>query len=406
MVWIHGGGFTKGVANEVYDSAHLAERGKVVAVAIQYRLGPPGFLHGASLFKGELCADNRAFLDQMLALRWVQENIEAFGGDPANVTLFGESAGAFAVYQLAASPQAKGLFRRCIAMGGMPETCAPADEYHRLARDVLEGAGVKAGDEDALVSLDREKIQALQRAVSGTLFRGRDPGRYGSLGRTKLAFMGAATQTGFLPAAPLASYPHGTPNDIDLLLGNCANDGGLFSFMLPLGRATSARLFSTHLKGFVPRGDMAALRKHYREQMPGVALGRQYDQINHDAFYRAPTLRAAQAHAAGTPGKTWHYQLECKSAVPGLDGIHAIDVALLFPGGPIRKLVHEDAETQRASELMVDAWTSFARTGIPRAAGLPEWSPFGTDRSTMVFGQPARLEKKLDAHLLGYWEPR
>jgi para-nitrobenzyl esterase len=137
--------------------------------------------------------------------------------------------------------------------------------------------------------------------------------------------------------------------------------------------------------------------------MPGAAKGRLYDQINHDAFYRAPTLRAAEAHAAGKPGKTWHYQLECKSAVPGLDGIHAIDVALLFPGGPVRKLVNENAETERVSGLMLEAWTSFARTGAPRATGLPEWTPFGADRSTMVFDQPARLEKNLDAHLLGYW---
>ncbi|MDP9139362.1 MAG: carboxylesterase family protein, partial [Pseudomonadota bacterium] len=242
MVWIHGGGFATGSANTLYDATRFARR-DAVCVVIQYRLGALGFLHGAGLFADGMCADNRAFLDQICALRWVQENIAQFGGDAARVTIFGQSAGAFAVYQLAASPQAQGLFRRAIALGGMAGTCAPADEYHALTRDILEEAGVGSGDAQALIALDRAAIQNLQAAVSRRIFSGRNPDQYGALSRERIGFLGAAVGTDFLPQSALETYARGTPNQVEMMLGTCADDGRLFSLMLPLGKAVSARLF-------------------------------------------------------------------------------------------------------------------------------------------------------------------
>ena len=402
MVWIHGGGFTGGGANETYDCAPFAAH-DVVTVAIQYRLGPPGFLHGAGLFDGDFCGDNRAFQDQMLALKWVQENIERFGGDPGCVTLFGESAGAFAIFQLAASPQAKGLFRRAICMGGNADTCAPAAEYHSLTREALAQIGVKPGDEDALASLDGAGLQRLQQSASKAVFGGGDAARHGSLSRRKFSYMGAATGTAFLPAAPMSTYSSGTPNHVDLLLGTCANDGSLFSLVLPF-RTLSAKMFSGRLAGYVPGNDMAALRAHYRARLPGLAPLDIHERANHDAFYRVPTLRAAEAHAAGHPGRTFHYQLDYPSAVAGLGAIHMIDVALLFRSTPIKRLLGSDAQTDALSALLLDTWISFAKTGKPQAQGLPEWLPFGhANRATMVFDRATRLVRNLDAELLAYW---
>ncbi len=402
MVWIHGGGFTGGAANAMYDCSPFAERG-VVAVAIQYRLGAAGFLHGSGLFEGEVCADNRAFLDQIEALRWVQQNIAAFGGDPANVTLFGESAGAFAIYQLAASPMAKGLFKRAIAMGGMAATCAPAEDYHRLSRDALADVGVKAGDAKALSALDRKQIERLQKAMSSRVFKAKPDDQYGQLSREKVGFLGAATGTAFLPQAPLSAYPQGTPNDIDLLLGTCANDGGLFSLILPLLPKLSAKLFAKNFVDFVPGRDLPAAWSFYRQQMQGASEREVLAQVNNDAFYRMPTIAAAEAHAASHPGRTWHYQLNYASPVPGLGAIHGIDVALLF--GTCNGLLADDAETAQLVEQLRRAMISFATSGTPTAPGLPDWQPFDrTVRPTMVFDRRSRLACDLDAPLRHFWQ--
>jgi len=402
MVYIHGGGFTAGAANAFYDATRFARKG-VVAVVIQYRLGPPGFLHGSGLFDGEFCADNRAFLDQLCALHWVQQNIASFGGDPSCVTVFGESAGAFSVYQLAASPKAKGLFQRAIAMGGMAQTCAPAAEYHQATRDALADVGVAAGDANALTGLDKSQTQALQAAVSKRIFRSSED-TYGSLTRQRIGFLGAATGTEFLPQSPLDAYASGTANKIELMLGTCANDGGLFSFLLPIGGALSAKLFSKQLLGLVPNRDMEAVRRHYRAQMPRASHRRVLEQINNDAFYREPTIAVAKAHAVDQPGTTYLYQLDYPSAIKGLGAIHGIDVALLFRNPPSGLLLDDDEQTLKLSELMLEAWTQFAKTGKPAATGLPAWAPFDAEhRITMVFDRVSKPVSDLDANLLRLW---
>lgn len=404
MVWLHGGGFTNGSADERYDAAPFASRG-VVCVTIQYRLGPPGFLHGSGLFDGELCADNRAFEDQLCALRWVQENIASFGGDPSCITLFGQSAGAFAIYQLMASPKAKGLFQRAIAMGGMAETCAPAKEYHQLTRDALQDVGVTAGNNQALISLSREEITKLQAAVSKRIFRNKNPEQYGSLSRNRIAFVGAATGTAFLPSPPLESYRKGAHGPIDLMLGTCANDGNLFSMALPLGRTLSSKIFSGNLTGLVPKRDMNAVRKYYAQQLPGAAKTYIIEKINNDAFYRMPTVRAAEAHALAYPGRTWHYQLDYKSALPRIGAIHAIDVALLFRTEQLRALLRNDEDTSRLSSTLRDALVSFAKTGKPSAPRMPAWAPYEKKtRTTMIFDDECRVVSDFEGHLRRYWK--
>jgi para-nitrobenzyl esterase len=402
MVWIHGGGFASGAANDFYDGTPFARR-DVVIVVIQYRLGPPGFLHGSGLFDGEFCADNRGLLDQVEALRWVQQNIAAFGGDAANVTVFGESAGAFALYQLAASPLAKGLFHRGIAMGGMPDTCAHADEYHGLTRDVLADVGVKAGDADALAALDHGQLMKLQSAVSKRTIQGKDPQRYGSLSRRKIAYMGAAYGTEFLPQSPMKIYPSGTPNNIDLMLGTCRDDGQLFSLVFPLWQSLSARLFSGALDGLVPNRDLRAAREHY-SRLKGQGDRSVDQQVNHDAFYRMPTIRAAEAHAAGHPGRTFLYQLDYESVIPGLGAVHGIDVALTFRCSHALRLLRDDEPTRLLCDQMLDAWTSFARNGKPQARGLPAWAPYDTQtRTTMVFDTPAKLASDWGGEQRPFW---
>ncbi|WP_083931033.1 carboxylesterase/lipase family protein [Solimonas variicoloris] len=403
MVWIHGGSFTSGGANAFYDGTALA-RENVVAVTIQYRLGPLGFLHGSGLFDAELCSDNRAFQDQLAALQWIQDHIASFGGDPSRVTLFGESAGAVAVYHLAASPAGKGLFRRAIAMGGMPGPCAPAHEHHQLTRDALQDVGIAPGDGNALASLDQPALARLQNALFRRILHPPSPERYGSISLQRIVHWGAATETTFLPQPPLTTYRSGTPNNIDLLLGTCRNDGTLFSLASPLGRYLSARIFVNHIGGLVPDGDCTALLAHYRAHMPDSGLRAVYEQMVNDACFRMPTIRAAEAHAAAHPGKTYHYQLNYESAIPGLGAIHGVDVALLFRTCPGMALLRDDPETLELSSLMREALTTFARTGAPAAAKWQAWAPYtSSDRATMVIDHTTQLVSDLDEPLRRYW---
>jgi para-nitrobenzyl esterase len=404
MLYIHGGSFTSGAANGFYDASRFARNG-VVSVVIQYRLGAAGFLHGSSLFGDGVCADNRGLLDQICALEWVRDNIAAFGGDPAQVTVFGESAGAFAIYQLAASPLAKGLFKRGIAMGGMAGTWAPADEYHALTRDVLSAVGVAPGDAAALAALGREQIGKMQTTLQALVFRAKDPERYGSITRTRVPFLGAAVGGAFLPQPPLPTYRSGTPNNIELMLGTCRNDGGLFSLGLPLPPALNARLFSKFLSGLVPNRDMAAARGFYAEQLSGLQSQRVQERVNNDAFYLMPTLRAAEAHAEGHPGKTYHYRLDHASSIPGLGAIHGIDVALLFRTPQVDRLLRAGERMEALSESMMQAWTTFARDGKPAAPSLPRWQPFDArSRATMVLDDSSRLELDPEPQLRRFWE--
>jgi carboxylesterase type B len=403
MVYIHGGGFTAGSANEIYTGERYAARG-VVLVAIQYRLGPPGFLHGSGLFDGEFCTDNRAFLDQLLALQWVQEHIAYFGGDPGCVTVFGESAGAFSVFPLSASPMAKGLLHRAIAMGGSITTCAPASDYHTLTRELLPKVGVAVGDAQALTALGKPQLMRLQELITRSLYFNRDPQRYGALGQTRVGAMGTAVGTPFQPRPLLDVYRDGTPNDIELMVGTCADDGQLFSLMLPPFRTLSARIFMGVLGGLFPRQQIRPALKFYRRQMKAAGRLRRYDQINNDAFYRMPTIRAAEAHAAGHPGRTWLYEIGLQSSIRDLRAIHGIDVALLFGiDSPARRVLVDDEQTRAVSERMLDAWTRFARTGSPQGADLP-WPAYdAASRATMVFDTTTRVEADRAGKFRPFW---
>ncbi|MDP9140306.1 MAG: carboxylesterase family protein, partial [Pseudomonadota bacterium] len=153
-----------------------------------------------------------------------------------------------------------------------------------------------------------------------------------------------------------------------------------------------------------PEGGMRAARRHYAQHMPDASSTRIVEQINNDAFYRMPTIAAAEAHAAGHPGKTWLFQLDYESALPGLGAIHAIDVALLFRTPPTDLLLRDDAETSALSDIMCEALVSFARDGQPAATGMPAWAPYGTEsRATMIFDTPCRLETSMDEPLRRYW---
>lgn len=361
LVWIHGGAYLAGAASQpTYDGTGLAETGLVV-VGVNYRLGFEGFGHVPGR------PDNRGLLDQIAALRWVRDHISAFGGDPGNVTVAGESAGAGSVVALMAMPDARGLFHRAIAHstpGDMVRTETARLVSERFA-EVL-GVPLEAG---ALAALPPEKILA---ATEEVLTRTDSSGRRN---RSMTCFAPVVGGPG-LPEAPLEVIARGEASGIDLLTGHNLHEYRLFSELVlnvsvddeeALGRKCG-RL------GLGP-GEVAA----YRDAHPGLSTRDLYVHIVGDAMFGEFTLRLAETHAAAG-GHAHVFRLALES--PALDGrlgaCHALDLPFAF--GTLESelgaflLGGAPTDAHRAlSRRLMDAWHDFAATGD---AG---WPPVTTE---------------------------
>ncbi|WP_159945485.1 MULTISPECIES: carboxylesterase/lipase family protein [unclassified Nocardiopsis] len=355
LVWIHGGAYLVGAASEsLYEGTRLAESGLVV-VGINYRLGFEGFGHVPGR------PDNRGLLDQAAALRWVRENISAFGGDPDNVTVAGESAGAGSVVALMASPHAHGLFRRAIAHS-VPGDVLTADTALRVSERIAKAAGVPL-EAGALAELPPERILEATEAVLSA------PAAGSGGVRTKALTCFAPVVGGpELPEAPLEAVAGGAASAVDLLTGHNAHEYRLFT---ELGQSVEiddeAALEVTASRLGLGEGAVTA----YREVHPGATLRELYAAIQGDALFCEYTVRFAEAHAAAG-GRAHFFRLAAESSALGgrLGACHAFDLPFAFGNLDTdfgRFLLDgEPTEAHRAlSQRMVAAWRDFAATGDP-----------------------------------------
>src|SRR5271156_2862019 len=222
MVWIHGGAFTIGSSSQsIYDGATLARRGDTVIVTINYRLGPLGFLRLADVTNGKIpSTGSEGILDQVAALEWVRDNIAEFGGDPGNVTIFGESAGGMSVGTLLAMPAARGLFHKAIPQSGACHTGAPVARANRTAERVLSKLGVNSGDTAALHALTPAQL------LTGTLLAD---------GKTPDPELGMAYQpvvdASFMPRAAIEMVADGSASGVAVMVGSTLEEWKLFALM-------------------------------------------------------------------------------------------------------------------------------------------------------------------------------
>ena len=225
MFWIHGGAFTTGSGSlPIYDGSNLAKK-DVVVVSINYRLGLMGSFVAPGMFADGFCGSNRGFLDQVAALHWAQENIRAFGGDPDNVTIFGESAGGQSIAVLLASPATRGLFRRAIAQSGTPEFGVPVKDHEHFAVDLLQALKVKPGDREAITALSAKDTVDAIKVARKLVARGTED-RYGEV--ATLGNIGCIYGDDFLPCSILDSLQQGNGAEVDLMIGTVKEDGRLF----------------------------------------------------------------------------------------------------------------------------------------------------------------------------------
>ncbi|MEU6482201.1 carboxylesterase family protein [Streptomyces sp. NPDC047017] len=364
MVFVHGGGFVAGsTRSAMYDGSAFARDG-VVLVTLNYRLGIAGFLDlpGAPA--------NRGLLDVVAALRWVRENITAFGGDPDNVTLFGQSAGATIVGGVLATKEATGLFRRAIVQSG----CGLGAFTREQAARVTAAAAAVLGIEphaDAFAHLSDERLVEAATKLTGIDLRTAthfDP------------LIGLSPFSLVLDTQPAAAVATGLGSGIDLLIGTNSEEGLLY--LVPVGTYASSTAEDVDDTAAVSHPDPARLVATYRTTRPAASSGELRSAIMGDALFGAGSRALADAHAAHPGTATYAYEFAWRS--PALDGAlgatHTVELpfvfalthlpqlhgptALLGPGRPPADLAARVHET----------WIRFAATGDPG------WDPYDTER--------------------------
>jgi para-nitrobenzyl esterase len=386
MVWIHGGAFVFGGASQpIYDGARLARRGDVVVVTVQYRLGALGFLYLRDILGGDFdCGANLGLLDQLLALTWVRDNIEAFGGDPANVTIFGESAGGMSVGSLLGMPAAHGLFHRAIAQSGSGRDVLSTDGATEIARTLLSHLGLDPGDARKLLEVPVDALlQAQQRCWIDVMRT-----------RRQLPFRTVVDGEVF-PAPPTENIASGLSADVPLLVGTTLDEWRFFGFMDPESHSLDEARVIARLDR-VTGGSGRPLFDVYARARPGASPSDVWFAIESDRIFRVPSVLLAETQS-GHQAKTFSYLFTWPSPIEGLGACHAIDIPFVFdsldkPGMPA--FAGDTPEARGLGAKVQDAWIAFARTRDPGHVGLPEWPAYGSERrATMLLGAVCRVEE-------------
>jgi len=349
MVWIHGGAFVMGSGSvPMYGGTSFAGRHDIVVVTINYRLGLFGFL-----YLGD--QGNVALLDQVAALRWVQANIAAFGGDPGAVTVMGESAGAMSIAHLLAMPSARGLFHRAILESGAgalePPTRADANA---VAAQVLAELGTTPA---GLVDVPAERILAAQT----TLMKQRG-----------LAAIAPYIDGATVPRGPAAAARAGEVARVPLLLGTNRDEWALFDTVLP----ATTKIAEAQIRGRLgARAD--AIRAAYRS----------WSDVIGDVVFRIPMIRLAEAF----PAPVYAYRFDVASPAFGgrLGAAHTLELPLVWNhlANPFAALLFGGDATPFAGIALQlhDTWAAFIKTGVPDGGGLPAWPRYdAARRATLV----------------------
>jgi para-nitrobenzyl esterase len=405
LVWIHGGGFTTGSsAQELYDGSELAARGGVVVVSINYRLGVLGFGYLREVL-GAAGADlpaNLGLRDQLAALHWVRDNIAEFGGDPQNVTLFGDSAGAMSVSMLLATPSARGLFKRAIAQSGAAHHVLYPDQASHVASVLLHELGAP---ERVFSASAEELVVAQRKCIKQYVWRGARGKRVYQSGITLMPVIDGE----LIPEDPLTAIANGSARDVQLLAGATLEEWNYFLFLSePAKRDIDDAALFKILEKRQPGLGRAAI-EFYRMRLGAVPPWKIYSAFESDRSFRMPAIRLYEAHAADG-GKSFAYLFDFKSRLfhNQLGACHALDVPFVF--GTIesrfgRAMTGATEDAVQLSRRMLDAWVAFARTGDPSHERIGAWPAYTVgDRETMRLGLSVRVENDPLSAFRPFWE--
>jgi para-nitrobenzyl esterase len=376
MVWIHGGGFTMGTsATSWYDGARFAVDHDVVVVSFNYRLGVLGFTHLGDLAGPEYeGSGSLGVRDAAAVLRWVRTNIAGFGGDPDNVTIFGESAGAMSVGSLLGLPEARGLFHRAILQSGAASSVVEPDEAAGYTAELLAILGIDGPDPvTALQQLPFDRLLEAQQTLSTAHPRG-------------LVWRPVVDGT-FLDRRPLAAVADGAASAIPILIGTNLDEWRLFGIRDPAFTSVDEGSLRAALETFAPAASARVLDVYRRGLPAGTPLDL-LSRITSDATFRIPAIRLAEAQTAAG-GQVWMYLFTWPSPQASLGACHAIELPFVFnntdkPAAAF--FLGDDPPVALASD-MNRVWATFSR------AATADWSPYNvTTRTTMIFDADSHIE--------------
>jgi para-nitrobenzyl esterase len=375
MVWLHGGGFTSGNGSyTIYDGANLARKRDVVSVTLNHRLNSFGFLHLADLGGAKFAgASNAGMLDIVAALQWVHENIANFGGDPGNVTIFGQSGGAGKVSTLLAMPGAKGLFHRAIVQSGSNLRGVTREDATKSAQALMAKLNIKTADE-----LQKVPIDQLIQATTGTQGLRLAPVLDGK----------SLTRDPFSPDAPPMSA------DVPVLLGTVETEVTFFpnTQMDPID--DTALLARVKQAARVDDAQAEHLIDLYKKGRPGVSNIDVALILESDTRFRPAVVTEAELKSA-QKAPVYMYYFTWRSPVRDgkLKTFHTLEIPFVTDNvDNAQSMTGTGQDRYALQDKMSAAWAAFARTGNPNHKGLPNWPKFNPmQRATMIFNSECKV---------------
>ena len=402
MVWLHGRGYSAGAGSEtMYNGANLAKRGNLVVITINHRLNVFGYLHLADIAGEEFAGSGVAgMLDAVLALEWVRDNVEAFGGDPANVTIFGESGGGSKVSTLLALPSAKGLFHRAVIESGPGLRGIEADEATAFAERFLAELDIKASE---IHKLQEMPIQQVQDAVK-KLVPGRSALGMGATGGP-LRYLSPVVDGKYFPNHPFDPVAAPTAAGIPLMIGTNRDENATFLAADPRRRRLTEEELRERLTPLL--GDkLEAVISTYKRTRPEATPWDHFVRITSEGTRRR-SIQLAERKAAGSTAPVFMYLFTWETDYYGdlFRACHVLEIPFVFDNVDDVNITGGRFDKYELVESVSESWIAFARNGNPNLPGIPKWNPYSAEnRSTMILDVSCRVEVDPYREELDVWE--
>jgi len=402
MVWLHGGAFSYGSANSLrYDGTNLARKHDVVLVAVNHRLNIFGHLD-LSAVGGERFAQsgNAGVLDLVAALEWVRDNAAHFGGDPGNVTIFGQSGGGGKVSALLGMPSARGLFHKAIIESGAAIRFAEPERTTRLAEAALKQLGLGPNDLDKLQALPLARLQEAIVPAQKTLPKP----HYALLDRYNF---GPVVDGRVLPAHPYDPAATALSENVPLLIGGTKDEFAIY--LAPDDVVWNRAVTEDDLRKRVSAvaGEATdGLLAYYSRAMPSASPSDRLIKAMTGSMFEIRSMMLGERKAAQAKAPLWMYRFDWESPAFGgrLKSPHSMEVPFVFDTLPVIGEAHQKPGGQALADRVSKTWATFARKGDPANDSLPSWPAYTTDkRSTMILDDDCQVTADPDGEARQLW---